>query len=349
MNKKIESHDSLKVFILGFALVALFIPNLAAINASTGGDLTVTQSTNLSGNSATVSTPFNLIFTISNSGSTSTFSDKTTIFSTALSNKINYGTPTISKSEGVSGDIECKINGFFRKSLNCTAKNVVSVPVDGTIVITQKITPTAVGTFVNPKLGERTHCKVDYTSSVKGDVFESNENNNNCVPQSLSIVIDSATASGNNLILNPSVEIVDPTNTSFPENWVSSYWGTNNTVFTYPVAGLDSAKAISINISSYTNGDARWEFKEIPVKPLETYTFSDWYKSNTTTYPIVRFTMGDGSFYYFALRAASSSPEWKQFSETFRVPFAAKAMSVSHTLNSVGTLSLDKYSLVKLP
>lgn len=341
-----------KLITLVSILGVLLIPNLifAATNTSNfTRDLTVTQATNLNSNEVTVNTPFNLIFTVSNANATSTFSNNTTIFSDTLSSKANFGAPTVLKSTGVSGDIECKINGIFKKSLDCKAKSVVNVPAGNTITITLKVTPTVIGTFVNPRLENKTHCKVDYTSSARGDVFESNENNNDCTPQSISIVVNSNVNLGNNLILNPSVEIVDPTNSALPENWISSSWGINNVVFTYPVSGQNSSKALRIDISSYTDGDARWQFKEIPVNPLEIYTFSDWYKSDTTTYPIVRFTTNDGSFYYFALRAAGPSADWKQFSETFRVPFTAKTMSVSHVMKSVGSLSLDNYSLVKLP
>lgn len=338
----------LGIGILVITLSVFLIPNLTLASTNLP-DLTVTQTTDLNGNKVTVNTPFNLIFTVSNANTTSTFSNNTTIFSDTLPNKANFGALTILKSTGISGDIECKINGIFRKSLDCKAKSVVNVPAGNTVTITLKVTPTAVGTFANPKLESKTHCKVDYTSSVNGDVLESNENNNDCTPLSLSVTVNGATASGNNLVLNPSVEVVDGANTSLPENWVSSSWGTNKTVFTYPISGHGSPKALRIDIISYTDGDARWEFTEVPVKPLERYTFSDWYKSDTTTYPMVRFTLNDGSYYYFALRATSPSADWKQFSESFSVPFTAKTMSVSHTIKSVGSLSLDNYSLVKLP
>lgn len=332
------------VSMLVFTTAVFLIPNLTSAITP---DLTVTQATDLNNGNATVGTPFNFIFTIGSNGATSTFSNNTIIFSNALSNKAKFGLPIVSKSEGVSGNIECKINGIFRKSLDCKAKESVSIPADKTVTVTLAITPTVAGTFINPRVSDKTHCKVDYTSSTNGDVFESNESNNNCVPQSLSVTVGSV-ATGNNLISNPSVETVEPGNSSLPQDWISSSWGTNQTTFTYPTAGLNSAKALRIDISAYTDGDARWEFKEIPVNPLESYTFSDWYKSDTTTYPIVRFINNDGTYYYFALRAAESSADWKQFSESFSVPFTAKTMSVSHTIKSVGSVSLDNYSLVKL-
>jgi hypothetical protein len=347
--KKTLANNFIRISVLAFTIAIFFISDLTFVKASSPGDLTVTQTTNLNGNNATVNVPFNFIFTVSNANDTSNFSNNTIIFSDALSNKANFGVPVISKSSGVLGDVECKINGIFKKSLDCKAKNAVSVPAGGIITITLRVTPTALGIFINPRPENKTHCKVDYTSSVNGDVFESNENNNDCTPQSLSITINGAVTSGNNLILNPSVEVVDPADTSLPENWISSSWGTNNTVFTYPISGHDSPKALRIDMSSYTDGDARWQFKEIPVNPLESYTFSDWYKSDVSTYPIVRFTDTSGNYYYFALRTASSSPDWKQFSESFSVPFTAKTMSVSHIIKSVGSLSLDDYSLVKLP
>jgi hypothetical protein len=343
--KKILNSNFLAIPVLIFALAILLIANLTF---AVTRDLTVTQATDLNGGNATVGTPFNLIFTISNKYDTSVFSASTTIFSTALASKTNFGTPAVSKSGAVLGDIECKINGIFKKSLDCRAKGSVSIPADETVTVTVKVTPTAIGTFVNPRIDNKTFCKVDYTSSINGDVLESNESNNDCTPQALSVTVGDM-APGNNLVLNPSVETVDPNNSSFPQNWISSSWGNNTTIFTYPVPGFNSPKALGIEVSNYTSGDARWEFTEIPVKPLERYAFSDWYKSDTTTYPIVRFTLNDGSYFYFALRAASPSADWKQFSESFSVPFTAKTMSVSHTIKSVGSLTLDNYSLVKIP
>src|SRR3989344_1131482 len=67
-----------------------------------------------------------------------------------------------------------------------------------------------------------------------------------------------------NLIANPSLEIQSGV---LPLSWQSSSWGTNNAVFTYPVAGPGgtSDKAARVALTSYTTGDAKWYFNDVAV------------------------------------------------------------------------------------
>ena len=66
-----------------------------------------------------------------------------------------------------------------------------------------------------------------------------------------------------NLIANPSLESQAGLNQ--PYSWSSSFWGTNNALFTYPVAGYSSPRAATVQITDYTDGEARWYFDDVPV------------------------------------------------------------------------------------
>lgn len=150
-----------------------------------------------------------------------------------------------------------------------------------------------------------------------------------------------------NLIANPSVETSSTTRTT-PKNWSTDKWGTNTNKFTYPVAGFNSKKAVKVEITKYTNGDAKWYFDYLPVNPGDTYNFSDWYQSNVESQVVVHFLNTDGTDYFLGLKNATASAGWAYYSESFQVPFKAKTMTVLHLLSKVGWLITDNFSLSKI-
>lgn len=154
---------------------------------------------------------------------------------------------------------------------------------------------------------------------------------------------------GPNVILNPSVETVNSSNTNLPANWNHEKWGTNTSTFTYiKNAGHTGTHSVKVQITSYTDGDAKWHPHAINVVPGDSYTLSDWYTSNVETYPVIYFAMADGSEYYLGLRPAPASASWAEFKESFQVPLNAKTMTVFHVLSSVGTLTVDDMSVTKI-
>ncbi len=146
----------------------------------------------------------------------------------------------------------------------------------------------------------------------------------------------------NNLILNPSLE----NGTTLPNNWSQGTWGTNDAVFNYPVSGY-SGNGADITISSYTDGDAKWFFDEVIVVPGEEYTFSDFYKSNTSTRVTARFTNSDGTYLYLDFGYPVASAGWIQFSHSFTAPQNVSSLTMFHLIESSGTLSVDHFSLTK--
>jgi Polysaccharide deacetylase/Carbohydrate binding domain len=153
----------------------------------------------------------------------------------------------------------------------------------------------------------------------------------------------------NNLILNPSVETVNPSNSALPQNWTQDRWGTNTTTFTYVNnAGHTGTRSVKVQITKYTSGDAKWMPAAIPVTPGDSYRLTDWYQSTVENYPVVDFALSDGTDYYLGLRPQDPAATWTQFSESFQVPANATSMRVMHIITSVGTLSLDDMSMTKI-
>ena len=156
---------------------------------------------------------------------------------------------------------------------------------------------------------------------------------------------------GNNIIPNPSLEdpASDP-NATAPTSWFTDGWGTNKVTYTYlKTGGHTGNRAVKMQITSYTDGDAKWTYNPIPVTPGDTYTFSDWYQSATTTHVVIEFTLTDNTQYYIEMRTATTTAanEWKKYQEDFVIPFNAKSVRVFHMMESVGSLVTDDYSLVK--
>ena len=147
---------------------------------------------------------------------------------------------------------------------------------------------------------------------------------------------------GGNMILNPSVETA---NGAKPLNWNNGKWGTNTATFTYPTTGQDGAKAVGINMTAYTSGDAKWFFDDVTVVPGTTYTFSEYYKSNVVTNVTVRYTTAAGAVSYVSLGNPAASATFAQRTNTITIPAGVTKMTVFHILNRVGTLDVDNVSL----
>ncbi len=153
---------------------------------------------------------------------------------------------------------------------------------------------------------------------------------------------------GTNVIPNPSVETVSPTNANAPTNWQTGGWGTNTTAYTYQSTGAQSGtRSLQVKTTAYTNGDAKWFFTPQAVTPGGQYTFSDYYKSTVATDVAVQFDDGNGHYTYQSLGSASaSSTAWKQFTYVFTVPTTIKNATIFHSLAGIGTLQTDNFSLV---
>jgi peptidoglycan/xylan/chitin deacetylase (PgdA/CDA1 family) len=150
-----------------------------------------------------------------------------------------------------------------------------------------------------------------------------------------------------NLIKNPSLEIADLSE-NYPLNWSTGDWGANQAVFTYPTTGHNSQKAAKVELTQYTSGDAKWYFDDVPVTPGKTYEFSDYYISSVQTTLTYRFTLSNGSSTYNDLAYLGATDGWQNVIKTFQAPANAVSVTVFHLINSVGSLTVDDFSLTEI-
>jgi hypothetical protein len=161
-----------------------------------------------------------------------------------------------------------------------------------------------------------------------------------------SMVLTSAAPA--NLIANPSVETANTSGT-LPLSWNQGQWGTNTTAFTYKTTeGNTGTKSLYINTTKYTNGDAKWYFSDVAVKPNQQYTYSEFYKSNVATEIDAQYTDTTGHLSYIWLNSpAANATAYKSATSTFTTPANIKTLTIFHAINKVGWLQTDDFSLVE--
>ncbi len=145
-----------------------------------------------------------------------------------------------------------------------------------------------------------------------------------------------------NLVKNPSFE----TGSTSPTNWGQGGFGTNDRTFTYPAEGRTGAKGAKVEITTYTDGDAKWFFDDVSVTEGTTYTYSNYYKSDVLTTLTAQFTMSDDTFQFAYIADVPASPTtWAQASGVIVPPAGAVGMSIFHSLISTGSLTVDDVSV----
>ena len=150
-------------------------------------------------------------------------------------------------------------------------------------------------------------------------------------------------SAGSNLVPNASLE---SSTSGQPTSWNQGNWGTNTATFSYPTNGHTGTHSGQINMTSYTDGDAKWYFDPANVTGNTQYTFSDYYKSNVTTSVFAQYTYADNSNTYEWLGdAAASSSSWGQATYNLTTPATATKVTIFHLINAVGSLQVDDESL----
>ncbi len=152
-----------------------------------------------------------------------------------------------------------------------------------------------------------------------------------------------------NLIQNSSVEVASGGN---PSLWLQSGFGVNNRTFSYPVTGVSGGSAINVKISSYTSGDAKWSFPEVPILSNRSYIYTDNYMSDISTVLVAEyFDASHNHLSYVGFIPVPASPlnSWGTSSTTFITPVGAAYMTVYHLINNVGSLTTDNFSLTEVP
>jgi peptidoglycan/xylan/chitin deacetylase (PgdA/CDA1 family) len=148
---------------------------------------------------------------------------------------------------------------------------------------------------------------------------------------------------GGNIIANGSLEVNE---NGAPINWFSNIWGNNTANFSYPVTGVDSSQAAKVQVTRYTDGDAKWVFAEVPVESGGTYLYSDMYKSNVSTDIDIQYKTTSGSYTYDQIATVPAANTWTRYETEITIPNGVVAVSIFHSLVSEGELTIDDISLV---
>ncbi len=167
----------------------------------------------------------------------------------------------------------------------------------------------------------------------------------NATPVTVTINNTPSVPEAANLISNASLEIQDSTNSAKPADWDNGFWGANDAAFSYPITGIDGTRAARVTITSHTDGDAKWFFKDVPVTVGGSYVFSEKYKSNVSTVLTARFAYADNTFQYRDIVTLPAVSDWTSTETVVTIPDNAVSMTLFHLINRVGVLDIDAYSL----
>ncbi|NJS41356.1 polysaccharide deacetylase family protein [Candidatus Gracilibacteria bacterium] len=158
-------------------------------------------------------------------------------------------------------------------------------------------------------------------------------------------MIQLKTNADTNLIANNSVEL----GSDNPNNWNRVGWGTNSPTYSYSSEGADGAKSIKVELSEYTNGDARWAFDSVVVTPNQEYSFGVYYKTNTNVNIIMDTLLNDGSHQYTWHSSVGATSVWKEFKFDFVAAPNSQMINIYMPISSIGYVQTDNYSLTPKP
>ncbi len=144
---------------------------------------------------------------------------------------------------------------------------------------------------------------------------------------------------------NASLEQSNASNTN-PLAWNSDSWGTNTPVYSYLNTGHTGTHSAKVQITSFTDGDAKWYFDYAPIDAGQAYVISDWYQSNIDTLVYASVNKSDGTSQNYLLKMAPASTSWAKYSDVITMPANAVSYSIFHVIAGVGWLITDDYSAV---
>jgi len=158
---------------------------------------------------------------------------------------------------------------------------------------------------------------------------------------SIALLPVSAWADTPNLIANPSVETASGL---APTGWITNSWGANTASFAYTTTG-HTGHGLSVTISNYQSGDAKWVAALSAVVAGQSYTYSDYNQSTVDSELDVEYLDSSGNQSYVYLQTIAPTSTWQQSTSTFTIPSGIVSASVLHVIYSNGTLQTDDYSL----
>jgi glucose/arabinose dehydrogenase len=223
-----------------------------------------------------------------------------------------------------------------------------SIDLNSLISEPQSIKVNPEGTWTaNTTNGDVTFAPISGFSGTTTIPYSAKDQRGNSTSANLIVTINSNVPppTPTNLITNSGVELSAGTT---PTGWNTGWYGNNNRVFTYlSTWALSGQRSIKVDITSYTDGDGKWFFNDIPVTSGTTYNYSQQYISTAPTYLYARFQLPGNTYQYQFLKTVPANNTIIPLTLTASViaPANATSMTIWNALSSIGSLTLDTFSL----
>ncbi len=146
-----------------------------------------------------------------------------------------------------------------------------------------------------------------------------------------------------NPIQNPSLEIAQQDIPDQPVGWHTSSWGENTAVFNYLNEGHIGSRSVSVVVSDYVDGDAKWFFTPVELTPGADYQFSNYYRSDVESKVVLAVHTGSDTIEYIGLPNAPASAGWREYRATFTMPNHGVSITAYHLIAQDGYLITDDY------
>lgn len=130
---------------------------------------------------------------------------------------------------------------------------------------------------------------------------------------------------------------------ALPASWSSFTAGNNKTESSYITN--DGSAYFRSTIDSYTNGEAKWQYTEIPVRGNQAFSFNVSYRSDSPTDVIAEYLLSSGERQFYTLTTLLPAKDWTTYTGRFEVPSNAVSVMVAPTLHQSGTLDTKDYAL----
>ena len=157
-------------------------------------------------------------------------------------------------------------------------------------------------------------------------------------------IANTVTPPTTNIVLNPSVETGNSAGT-LPLNWNQGGFGNNTTVFTYPATGITGARSISVGLTSYVDGNAKWYFDDVSVTPGKEYIYTERYIANIPSTLTARLRSTTGNYTYIFLDRPPATGSAVLLTASIVIPADTVSMTVWHSIAQVGSLTVDDVSV----
>lgn len=124
------------------------------------------------------------------------------------------------------------------------------------------------------------------------------------------------------------------------DSWQADSYGNNKATFS-----TQNASVLTIKMTDFTDGDAKWRTQKIAVQPGQTLRFTSDYRTNTAVTSNVTYILPDGTEKYATLSRLSVTETWKNQSTEVIVPENVVALRFSIILDEDGWLETRNYSV----